>query len=467
MIVQLGTQAYKSNSLPLSAQRCVNFYAERQPPDAKTPVSLFGAPGVVSFATAGEGPVRGFVTMGGTLYVVSGGALYSISSTGTATELGVTITGSDVVSMDTNGTQICIVNGVNGYIYSVAGSFQLITDTDFNAANTVRFLDQRFVFDHVDTGQFFASDILDGTSYNALVFATAESRPDNVLAVEVSQQILYVFGERTIEQHQNVGAANFPWERLPGAVIERGLAGRYAIAKEDSTIFFLGDDRVFYRFEGMSIRRVSTHALEQEWRDYTQVSDAIAFGYTWNGHKFIALTFPLANKTYVYDISTQLWHERESWDLNGNSLGRWRANCHISAYGKELIGDAFSGQIGYLSNSTYTEFGNTMRSLVTNPPIHQDRRRIGMSSFEVDLESGVGLTSGQGSDPLIMLDWSNDGGRTYGTQRTGSMGAIGKYRTRARWTRLGQTRNRVMRLSISDPVKRTILAAHADLYTGV
>jgi hypothetical protein len=88
--------------------------------------------------------------------------------------------------------------------------------------------------------------LLDGTSYNALVFASAETRPDNVKAVVLLKQILLVFGETTIEPWQDIGAANMPLERVPGVVIERGLAAPRAIAKEDNTAFFLGEDRRFY-----------------------------------------------------------------------------------------------------------------------------------------------------------------------------------------------------------------------------
>ncbi len=468
MLIQIATSSYKSASLPVSAQRVKNLYAEREPPDAKTPVAVFGSPGIVLFGTAGTGPVRGFDVMGGVLYVVSGGHLYSVTSLGIASQLGGTISGTDVVSMDNNGTELVITNGVNGYIYSVTGGFRLITDTDFNAANTVRFLDQRFVFDEAGTNRFFCSDVLDGTAYQALAFASAESRPDNVLAVEVNSQVLFVFGEQTIEPHQNVGAANFPWERVPGAVIARGLAAKYCIAKEDSTIFFLGDDLVFYKFAGMNIQRISTHALEAEWRGYAATSDAFAFGWSWHGHKFVTVTFPTANTTFEYDISTGLWHERESWDEFENPLGRWRANCHVSVYNKQLIGDCYSGKIGYLDESTNTEFDNVIHAYAVFPPVHSDRKRVFFSRIELDVETGVGVVSGQGSDPQIMLDWSDDGGRTFvNRQLWRSMGALGAYRSRLKWTRLGSSRDRRYRITISDPVPRTIIAANADVTVGL
>jgi hypothetical protein len=467
MRIPFAVQSYRSSSLPVSAQRCVNMYAEKQPPDAKTDVAVFGSPGVVDFATCGAGPIRGFHKMGGVFYVVSGTTLYSVSSLGVATALGGAVSGTGPVSMDNNGTQLVITNGTNGYLYSTLLGFVLISDTDFNAAETVQFFDQRFYFDWKNTNKFFASDLLDGTSYNALVFGTAESRPDNVKAVLLNKQILLVFGENSIEPWQDVGAANFPLERVPGVVIERGLGAVRAVVKEDNTVFFLGDDRRFYRLDGLTPIGVSTPAIDAEWQNYSIVSDAHCFSYSWAGHKFAVVTFPSANKSWVFDIATGYWHERESWDINGRSLGRWRIDCSIPCFDKILVGDAFSGKIGYLSASTYTEFGNTVQALVTSPPIHDDQKRVFVSKLEMDIEAGVGIATGQGSDPQVMLRCSRDGGRTFGIhQKWRSAGAIGQYRARMKWRKLGQAREWVFEITITDPVKRTIIKAHGEGYSS-
>jgi hypothetical protein len=467
MIINFATQTYQNASKPISAQRAVNCYAEAQPKDAKTQVALLGCPGIEEFTTCGNGPVRGMHVMGGVLYVVSGQRLYSVSSLGAATDIGGNITGHDIVSMDDNGTELVIVSGENGYLYSTTVGFILISDTDFNDANTVTFFDQRFVFDWKDTNKFFASDLLDGSSYSALSFASAESRPDNVQAVILNKQILLVCGTESIEPWQNVGAANFPFERIPGAVIERGLAEPHAICKEDNTVFFMGNDRVFYRLDGLTPVRVSTHAMEHLWQSHSTMDQLFCFAYPWQGHKFVTVTFPATNTTFEMNIATGLWHERESWDINGRSLGRWRANCNVTAYNYELIGDSASGKIGHLSHHTYTEFGNTVQMLAASPPIHQDRKRVFIPRFEIDIEGGVGLTTGQGSDPQVMLRISRDGGRTWGhSQKWRSMGAIGAYKSRMRWLRLGQAREWVFEVTISDPVRRNVINAHADLMVG-
>src|SRR6185295_140431 len=290
MKIPFASQSYKSQSVSVSAQRVVNMYAEKEPPDAKTDVALFGHPGILDFAVCGAGPIRGMHKMGGVAYVVSGNTLYSVSSTGVATALGGSVGGTSPVTMDDNGTQLVITNGTNGYLYSAALGFVLITDADFNAAETVQFFDLRFYFDWKGTNKFFGSDLLDGTSYSALVFGTAETRPDNVKALVLNKQILLVFGDDSIEPWQDIGAANMPLERVPGVVIERGLAAARATAKEDNTVFFLGEDRRFYRLDGLTPIGVSTAAIDAEWQNYSTVSDAFCFSYSWAGHKFIVVT---------------------------------------------------------------------------------------------------------------------------------------------------------------------------------
>lgn len=466
MIVQFATQSYKLPSRPVSAQQCINAYSERQPADAKSQVSVLGAPGLTLFASCGNGPIRGVHTLGGVLYAVSGGVLYRVDSNGTTTPVGATISGKGRVSMSDNGTQLCIVNGSTGYIYTTASGLQAITSVNFFSANTVTFFDNYFVFDRINTNQFFISGILDGTSFSGTDFASAEVQPDFVIATVNQQENLLIFGEKSIETWYDSGALSFPFQRYDGATIERGCVAPLTAIKEDNSVFFLGDDLIFYRLNGIVPVRVSTHAIESEWTKYSVVSDAHCFSYTYEGHKFVVLTFPTTLHTWVYDISTGLWHERESWDQNNQTMGRWRGNCGIQVYGKNLIGDAINGNIGMIDPTVFTEYGNTIRQLLASPPIHSDRKRIFISAFELDMETGIGRRGQAG--PLAMLDWSQDGGRTFSQlQIWDSMGKQGEYLTRLRWLRLGQSRQWIFRLHITDPARRSVISAHADFSVGM
>lgn len=150
------------------------------------------------------------------------------------------------------------------------------------------------------------------------------------------------------------------------------------------------------------------------------------------------------------------------------SLRQYRVQVGINYRGMALGGDAYAGVIGRMNFDSFTEYGNTMRALIVSPPVHMDRLRVFVSRFEIDVESGVGLAEGQGSDPMWMLDWSKDGGRTWSSQQQWrSMGRLGAYLQRLRWLKLGQSRQWIFRLQSTDPVRRVIIGTYLDVEEGM
>ena len=378
---------------------------------------------------------------------------------------GVPLTSPDCVSMSHNQaspSQLIIVDGTNGWIYTTTGGLVQIIDEDFFSADVVDFQDQYFVLNRAGTGQFFISNLNDGTAYLATDIATAEGDPDNLVALISNRRELWLFGAETIEVWYNSGDLDFPFNRFEGGTIERGLAAAFSIAEDDNSLFWLGEDRIFYRADGYLPQRISQHGIEEAIRQYKIVSDACAFIYTMGGHKFYVCTFPAEDATWVYDITTGLWHERQSV-----GMGRWRVNTHVEAYGKHLVGDFEKGRIGELDLDTFEEWGVVMQGQATGPVVYADRQRIFHRRFELDIDAGPGLTSGQGSDPQVWLDYSDDGGHTWSARKPfRSMGKIGAYLQRLRWLRLGSARQRIYRINVSDPVVRSIVAAHLDAAAG-
>lgn len=464
MLVPFSTESYRARALPFSAQRCVNFFAETAPGKiTKTPVVVYNAPGIKNFCDGLAGAVRGSIVMGGVLYVVAGNSFYSVNSSGTETLIGSINTFTGNVSMAVNRAspqELCFVDGTDGWIYDTTNGLVEISDTDFNAADTVTFQDGYFIFNRSGTSQFFISGIDDGKSYSATDFGAAEASPEDIVAVISNQQQLFVFKEKTFEVFWNSGNPDFPFERISGGVQQRGLAAAFAIAADDNTLFWLGDDRIIYRANGFTPLRISTHAIEEALRKMSDVSDAYAFAVTVSGHKFLHFIFPTGQQCFVHDIATGLWNERES-----SGARYFRAIAYISAYGKHLVGDAFVGRLGEFDMDTFTEFGETMRGQLTSPPIAGERKRLFHRRFEIEIETGVGGESGD--TPQLWLDWSDDGGRTWSARKPArSMGKVGQYRQRLFWERLGSARERVYRLTVADAVKRSILGAYLEAEQG-
>ena len=464
--IVFAIQSYQSRSLSLSAQRMVNYYAEPSPPGAKSPVVVFNAPGTKALGAGGlAGAVRGALMMGGVLFVVAGDVLYSVTSAGVATSLGTINTTIGNVGMAANRAspqELCIVDGIEGWTYDTSNGLVQITDGDFKPAKTVAFIDGYFVFDETGTSRFRISNLNAGQTHTSTDFANAEGSPDEVVAVFNNHRELWVFGQETIEIYFNSGRTSFPFERVPGAYLERGLAAAFSIAEEDNTVYWLGDDGIVYKDVNYRPVRISTHAIEEAIRGFTDWSDAFAFFVTIEGHKFYHLTFPTGRATFVYDAATGLWHERESFGAR-----YYRVSAYVFGYDKHIVGDAFQGRLGELDLDTFAEYGGTMLGIATGSPVYGDGNRIFHHRFEVEIDSGVGDTTGAASDPQMWMDYSGDGGRTWSARKVfQSMGKIGVYRKRLRWLRLGSARDRVYRVSTADPVKRTVIAAHLDTEPG-
>ena len=199
---------------------------------------------------------------------------------------------------------------------------------------------------------------------------------------------------------------------------------------------------------------------------YDDISDAIAYTYQQQGHSFYVLTFPTANKTWCYDVATQMWHERAGWE--NSQFARHRSNCQMFFGGQTIVGDFENGKLYALDLNVFEDDDvpqKWLRSWRALGSGQNNLKRSAHHTLQLEITSGVGLVSGQGSDPQIMLRWSDDGGHTWSNEHWTSAGKIGEYGRRAIWRRLGMTtklRDRLYEVSGTDPVEITIMGA--ELY---
>jgi len=463
-------QAYVLRSPNAADNRMVNLYPEAIPNEGQTAGWLQRAPGLRLLANIGLGPIRGvwdFQPDSGTAFVVSGNSLYKIDSTYTATLLG-TVAGTGPVSIADNGTQLFIAANGPSYIYNnTTNVFSQITDPDFPGAVTVAYLDGYFVFNEPNSQKVWVSALLDGLSIDPLDFASAEGTPDQLLSLIVTNREVWLFGTNSIEVWYDAGTPDFPLARIQGASNELGCIAPFSVAKLDNGVFWLGADArgggVVYRSNGYTGVRASNHGVEWQIQSYGDVSDARAFTYQQDGHFFYVLTFPSVGKTWVYDVTTQSWHERAGF-ANG-SFTRHRANCQMNFNNDIVVGDYENGNLYAFDSEVYTDNGapqKWLRSWRALPSGTNNLKRTAQHSLQLNCETGVGLNLGQGNDPEVMLRWSDDGGHTWSNEHWSKMGKIGAYGFRTFWRRLGMTmklRDRVYEVSATDPVKVAIVGA--------
>jgi len=440
--------SYQLRSRPASPARLVNCHAEALPPDAKTPVLLTRSPGISDWTTVGTGSIAGMHSALDNLFTVSGSELYKTDSNKTSTLLG-NVGSPGNIDIDSNKDSVVVVNEPAAYYYD-GTTFAQITDADFTSrgAGDVEFLDNFMLFREPDSDRFFGADLGSVTDFNALNFANADAASDILNGMKSDHRQVILSGIKSMEVFENTGASGFPIVRTINGLIEKGCLNGKTLQKQDQTVFWVANDYTVRRLQGLTPIRVSTHAVEQ-WLSTITITSMNAFAYSQDGHLFYAITAP--EGTFIYDATTQEWHERQTY---GSSF--WKPRYHAQAFGLELVGDSNSNKIGSLNPEDYDEFGDIQRMEWTYQPVYANGQRAFHYRLEIVLETGVGLTTGQGVAPEVMLDYSDDGGRTWVSMPNRSLGALGNYETRVTWYNLGSSRLRVYRAAVSDPVKMTV-----------
>ena len=498
--------SYVLRSPNAADSRMVNLFPEIVPEGGKEPAYLQRAPGLRLLTTLPTGPVRGMWTFNGKAYVVAGEKFYQMNEVWEYVEKG-TVSGVGPVSMVDNGTQVFIACNGPSYIYnSRTDQFAQITDPDFPGAVMVGYIDGYFTFNEPNSQRVWVTALLDGTSVDPLDFASAEGSPDNLVSLIVDHREVWLFGQNSVEVWYNAGGVDFPLERIQGAFNEIGCIAPYSVAKLDNALFWLGADArgrgVVYRANGYTGSRISTHAVEWQIQQYTRLQDALAYTYQQDGHAFYVLIFPTANTTWVYDVSTQTWHERAGWQ--NNRFVRHRSNCQMSYADEIVVGDYDNGNIYAFDLNKYADHNQQqkwLRSWRALPTGQNTLKRTTHHSLQLDCEVGVGtdnydmldyqwlmtepwepdyildrsgatiysrdgeaiegrfpvpgtpeyiltedgqripvyLTDTPGANSQVMLRWSDNGGHTWSNEHWKSMGKIGQYGYRTIWRRLGMT----------------------------
>lgn len=452
--------AYESRSLPLAGQTLVNLFYEAGSPDSDRGM-FYGSPGLRLLATIGTGPIRGAHTAGGYGWVVSGDELYKVTSAGVATLVGV-VPGNGRVCLQHNDTQLAVMHSVGWEVVTLATSVMAsVTGAPTTAQGTYQ--DSYIVFPNTN-GTYGWTAIGNAASLDALAFASAEAQPDDIIATLSDHRELWLFGETTTEIAQTSGDSDLVFTRT--AMLEYGCAAKYSPAKSDNTVLWLGRNEsgqgVVYKADGYSPARISTHALETAIGGYGELSGAWGYCYQQDGHTFYVLTFP-GHATWAFDLSSSRWTQLAYRNTSTGELERHRGDAYLFLGGQHLVGDYENGRLYVMDLETYTDNGAPKTWERAWSVIEAEGKWIRHDALEVMAEMGVGLDgSGQGTNPLILLDWSDDGCRTWSSAHELPLGQIGRFRNRAIKKRLGLSRNRVYRLRGSDPVKTALYGANLD-----
>jgi hypothetical protein len=311
------------------------------------------------------------------------------------------------------------------------------------------------------------TNLFDFSIIDPLAFDSADAEPDNIQALAQLHEEQFVFKSTNTEVWINAGISGFAFQRLAGVHIELGCAAPFSVALCGESLIWLAmneqGEGTVHQITGYEPKKISTKAIDSQIQSYAIISDAVAYSYQQSGRLFYVLRFPTGNATWVYDLTTGLWHQRAAF-ANGAFSQHW-SNCYASFSGKNVVGDYRNGNIYAIDQNALTDNGTPKKWVRTwralKEPVYVP---MTFAALEIDLQTGINIPAG--TAPLAVLRWSDDGCHTWSDERFQAVGPVGATAQRVIFRRLGSTRfnsglDRVFELSGTDQYPVAII--NADL----
>lgn len=481
--IPLSNGFYVDESKNLSNQECVNLYPVIVETEGAFNASALRSPaGLVEFSPDnGEGPCRGAIRFDNKLYTVNGDRFYYVDSSGVKTAIGDTVPGDNRVVMAENGVTITVIipGTPTGFFYdSTLDTFVEITDPvflDYGDKIDVTYKDGYFVY--LTAKEFFLSSLVitnNGKDFDGLDFSTAEASTDDNLACDTIKNELYIFGQNSVEVFQNTGSV-FPFQRIPGAGIDRGIVSPFSTIPFQNNYLFIGAGPN----EGVSIwsglpgqsARISTPAIDNllQALPRADLADAFTYKYSESGNFFCCFTIP-NQITLVFDATTTravgrpIWHRRCS-DVTTNCP--WRVSHIVQVYSEILCTDSIDGRIGRIDLNTFTEYGETTLRRFNTIYFQRDGGRFRVPVLELQTQIGTTqptIAAVIDDNPQVTLRTSIDGGINFEVPLARDLPVDPSSFVRSVWFQLGQYENSMaMQFDFETPLKVAI----TKLFAGV
>lgn len=450
----------------IDAEALINLYRQTTSSEVNAKsAALYGTPGLKLLLTVSDTGCRGMWAADGRVFAVIGATLYELNlTTNTATAYGTIVNDGKPVSMVSNGRggeQLLIVGGGQVKVFSLTAntlSAAVALPGLVNAPVTAAFINSYFLLTEANSVRVWFSNQENGLVWGALDFFARSETSDNVVGLAVIKDRVLVIGSLTSELFYNAADPLLPFLPYPGTTMNQGTPSPYGIVVQDEHVSFVaqsatGPARVV-EVQGSVPQAISTPTVGFALGGYASLASTEALVYEQEGHPFAIWTVPEGDATWAYDAAEQQWHQRLAWDAVTGGFHRWRARGCCTAGQQVLVGDYQNGNIYQLDLDIFADNGAILRRLRRAPYLSAENQWLFLDQVEIGLQSGVGLVSGQGSQPTIMLRTSGDSGHTWNPTTT-STGAMGQYNGVARWTRLGRFRADRLLLEISqtDPVR--------------
>ena len=463
--------SYQGQNRAAGIERTVNWYVHfSSSRGAKGPALLHPTPGVKMFASefGGKYPCRGVFADHQKLWTVVGDTLYEVDSAGTPTAVKV-IGGNPALAShrwaparmaaNSNNNEFAVAS--NRKLFHVALPSNTVTeplDGQSIMVDDVVMVDGFFLVLDRDTSTVYQSDRLAGTSWdvaNHVQRATAADPWRSMIATPHGQ--IWLFGSLTSEVFWNAGTNNLSFSRVPNSEMNSGTAAAYSPTVVGNAVYWLHQNRdgaalVMRSDSSFSPQVISPPEVSHQIGALPNIEDAIGFGYQQAGHTFYVLTFPSGGISWVYDLTTEIWHERMTFSKGREAA--WGACYAVRAFGRDLVGALDEGSLHELSFNEFLDVGDlNIRRIRQTSTLAAMRKRIKFHRVEIDYERAV---ADETRKFVAFLQWSNDNGKTWTAERQR------KHPGRMRWERCGSAYDRVFRFVCVDPVPWKLVGATLD-----
>lgn len=436
---------YIAQSVNTARSELVNWYIERTESatdQSPFPVRLQPTPGLSTFVSSLQSPIRGVFAQDGRAFAAGGTKIYELQGDGTADVIGMVISDDQPVTFVTNGHgghQLIITSAGNGYIFDlVSGTFVQIGSGFPANAVMADFIDGYFVVMQATTSRFFLSALENGLSWSPSDVGAVSSSSDNLIAMRVMSRNIWLFGSLRTEIWANQGGT-FPFAPIQ-PILEFGIASPWSLAEADGSLCFVAQTQngsaMVLQSSGYGFKRISTHNEELILTGLPDLWNVRAYSYQELGHTFYVLC-PNTGPAMVYDLATGLWHRRGVWNAGQHTYLPLKQWCHMYAFGKHLVGDTDAGTIYEQSLAFGMDAGTGIRRLRTAPHVNQAQQWLFGSQVSLGVETGLSAGFTTPEDVFfpqsLLLSYSKDGGHTFTEPRAASAGMLGEYSKLVTW----------------------------------
>jgi hypothetical protein len=415
----------------------------------------------------GPGKDRGGYNWRGVLYRVMGTKFCRIDSGSAITILG-DVGGAGPVTFDSSFDVMGIVSGGRLWYWDGA-TLTSLNDTD---AGTV--IDAKWISGYwqiTDGVTIAVTELTDRYSVNPLKYGSAESDPDPIMALDELRNESYALGRYTIEASENVGGANYPFQRIDGATVPRGILGTHTYCQINSTFAFLGSGKtptgseppaVYVMVPGDS-QKISTREIDKILKDYTEeeLSTSVMEAFTDEGNSCVYLHLP--DQCLVYDFAASaatqvpVWYTLSS-SVVGESTYRARGLCWC--YDRWNVGDPTSTTFGRLTKETSEHYGQPIGWEFGTLIVYNEGN--GAIFHQLELVGTPGRIP-MGKSPVIWTSYSHDG-ETWSQERSVNAGKQGERNKRLVWFQQGDMANyRMQRFRGTSDARMSIARLEAQM----